>query len=58
LLKLEPSAHIPWQKTMLGLVVFISNVPFVLISLLFFLQLSLLVRWTRAFLRHPCSDEG
>jgi hypothetical protein len=33
LLKLEPSAHIPWQKTMLGLVVLISNVPFLVSSL-------------------------
>jgi hypothetical protein len=39
LLKLEPSAHIPWQKTMLGLVVLISELPF-WFSLLFFAALS------------------
>src|SRR5580693_7614646 len=27
LLKLEPSAHIPWQKTMLGFFAFISSLP-------------------------------
>jgi hypothetical protein len=55
LLKLEPSAHIPWQKTMLGLVVFISNLPFGF-SLLFFAALSPLRRWPLAFLHHPHSD--
>src|SRR5580700_10068870 len=55
--KLEPSAHIPWQKTMLGLVVFISNLPFFdFVALL--PALSLLVRWTLSFLRHPGSDVG
>jgi hypothetical protein len=55
--KLEPSAHIPWQKTMLGLVVFIANLPFFdFVALL--PALSLFVRWTLTFLRHPCSDVG
>src|SRR5260370_41549277 len=57
LLKLEPSAHIPWQKTMLGLVVLISDLPF-WFSLLFFAALSLLTRSPVAFLRHPRSDKG
>jgi hypothetical protein len=55
--KLEPSAHIPWQKTMLGLVVFIENLPlFDFVALL--PAFSLFVRWTLTFLRHPCSDVG
>jgi len=57
LLKLDPSAHIPWQKTMLGLVVFIPNLPF-WFSLLFFAALSLLMRWPLAFLHHPRPDIG
>src|SRR6201993_26049 len=56
LLKLEPSAQIPWQKTMLGLVVFISNLPF-WFSLLSSL-LSPLMRGPLAFLHHPRSDIG
>jgi hypothetical protein len=56
LLKLEPSAHIPWQKTMLGLVVFISNLAFLGFHCCFSLRLSLLVRWPLAFLHHPRSD--
>src|ERR1700722_18927587 len=56
--KLEPSAHIPWQKTMLGLFVFISNFP----SLSFFvalrLSLLLLLGWALAFLHHPRPDIG
>src|SRR6266446_3367597 len=55
LLKLEPSAHIPWQKTMLGLVVLISDLPF-WFSLLFFA--AFLTRSPFAFLRHPRSDIG
>src|SRR5579863_10152641 len=57
LLKLEPSAHIPWQKTMLGLVVFISHLLFCF-SLLLLAALSLLMRWPLAFLHHPRSDIG
>src|SRR6266436_7552506 len=53
--KLEPSAHIPWQKTMLGLFAFISNLLF-WFSLLFFP--ALLVCWPLAFLHHPRSDVG
>src|SRR5712692_6251082 len=54
LLKLEPSAQIPWQKTMLGLVVFTSNLP--LVFFLFFPELSLLTPRLIAFLRHPLSS--
>jgi hypothetical protein len=67
LLKLEPSAQIPWQKTMLGLVcldVFISdlfgdsrgNWWLDWFSLLSFPTFSLLVCRPLAFLRHPRSD--
>src|SRR5258707_13359429 len=54
LLKLEPSAHIPWQKTMLGLVVLISNLRF----WFSFAGLRRLMRWPLAFLHHPRSDIG
>ena len=58
LLKQEPSAQSPWQKTMLGLVVLISNLPLFWFSLLFFATLSLWVRLPLAFLHHPRSDIG
>src|SRR5439155_22641362 len=52
LLKLDPSAHIPCQKTMLDLVVFIPYLSF-WFSLLFFAALSLLMRWPVAFFYYP-----
>src|SRR5260370_32914579 len=51
LLKLEPSAHIPWQKTMLGFFVFISSLPSFWSSLP-------LTRRPLAFLHHPLFDIG
>jgi len=57
LLKLEPSAHIPWQKTMLGLV-FISSLRSFGVHCCSCLRFSPLMRGALAFLHHPLFDIG